>query len=114
MKQTNIVFSDHIGRIVSAKLISETIDKIVVSNPVIIHAEPQPQTGQIQVHTFPYVFMEFATPDSREGSAWTFARDSIAISTIELDERLQQSVDNINKPKEAAPSGKVVNLFDEE
>jgi len=57
MEEQYIVFSDHIGRVVAAKLVSEDDDQIQVTNPVIVHAEPQPQTGQIQVHTFPYLFM---------------------------------------------------------
>lgn len=118
-----IIFSDHIGRIVAAELLEETDTEIKVSNPVIIHAEPQPQTGQIQVHTFPYLFMEFTTPESRENNAWTFNKSSIVVSDIKLEDRLLASVEAINNPAKAkeaaasagAPEGdaKIVSLFDE-
>ena len=121
MKETVVVFSDHIGRIVAGKLISEDDATLKINNPVIIHVEPQPQTGQLQVHTFPYVFMEFITPETREKSAWSFNKSQIVMSDVELDERLMQSVLNINNAAAqpaAAPAAqgdaKVVNLFDEE
>ena len=119
MKETVVVFSDHIGRIVAGKLIDDNETTLVVNNPVIIHVEPQPQTGQLQVHTFPYVFMEFVKPEAREKGAWTFNKSQIVVSDVELDDRLLQSVLNINnaaaQPQEApAGEAKVVNLFDEE
>ena len=119
MKETVVVFSDHIGRIVAGKLVEDTVTTLVVNNPVIIHVEPQPQTGQLQVHTFPYVFMEFIKPENRETNAWTFNKSQIVVSDVELDDRLLQSVLNINNAAAqpaATPAGdaKVVNLFDEE
>ena len=122
MKETVVVFSDHIGRIVAGKLISEDDATLKINNPVIIHVEPQPQTGQLQVHTFPYVFMEFIKQENRETSAWTFNKSQIVVSDVELDDRLLNSVLNINNAaaQPAAPAGapqgdaKVVNLFDEE
>lgn len=121
MKEKIIVFSDHIGRIVAGTLASETAKELKVKDPVIIHVEPQPQTGQLQVHTFPYVFMEFTTPESRENNEWTFNKNVIAVSNIELDERLTTSIKNINKPADTpqiatpgAGDAKIVNLFDNE
>jgi len=116
MKETVVVFSDHIGRIVAGRLVDETPETLKVNNPVVIHVEPQPNTGQLQVHTFPYVFMEFVTPETRDKGTWTFNKPQIVMSDVELDDRLMQSVLNINSAAEQAPQGdaKVVNLFEDE
>jgi hypothetical protein len=120
MKEKQIVLSDHIGRIVAGTLVEETDIAVVVRNPVIVHVEPQPQTGQLSVHTYPYIFMEFVSPDTRESNNWTFSKSSVAISNIDLDERLSEAVRNINTPKQPGAVGpvpgdsKIVNLFDNE
>ena len=48
---------DHIGRTVVGKLTEETENTITIFNPVIIHVQPDQQTGQLQVQSFPYIFI---------------------------------------------------------
>ena len=50
---------DHIGRTVLGVLKEDTKDSVTLFNPVIIHVQPDQQTGQLQVQSFPYIFMEF-------------------------------------------------------
>ena len=50
---------DHIGRTVLGVVKKDTKDSITLFNPVIIHVQPDQQTGQLQVQSFPYIFMEF-------------------------------------------------------
>lgn len=116
MKEKQIVFSDHIGRVVAGILVEETETSVTVKNPVIVHVEPQ-QSGQLSVHTFPYLFMEIIAPDLRENGTWTFSKNNIAISNIELEPRLAEAVANVNKPKPTIVTpgdSKIVNLFDGE
>lgn len=116
MKEKQIVFSDHIGRTISGIVIAENDNTITVRNPVIVHVEPQ-QSGQLSVHTYPYLFMEVIDEASREVNDWTFNKNNIAVSSINLEPRLGEAVANVNKPKPviATPGdSKIVNLFDEE
>jgi hypothetical protein len=116
MEEQYILFSDHIGRTVVGKLVDQDDSVIKVTNPVIVHAEPNPQTNQIQVHTFPYLFMEFASKESRDSHVWTFAKSNVAVSDIQLDDRLMQTVKNVNSPAppKQEEDAKVVSLFDDE
>lgn len=111
-----ITFVDQIGRTVIGKLIEETDTTIVVDNPVIIHVQPNPQTGQLQVQSFPYLFMEFINPESREQNHWTFNKSSIATSKVQLDDRIISQYNNINSPPAPQPpqgEPEVIKLFEE-
>lgn len=113
MQEKIQVISDHIGRIVAGRVVAEDATTLTLLNPVIIEQEVQGQ-GQISVHTFPYLMIEF-TVGGEQGHTWTFDKSSIAISAIELEPRLLQLVTTINQPKQApapATDAKVVNLFD--
>lgn len=115
MQQKLIVISDQIGRIVAGKLVSETDTTVTILNPVIIEQEVQ-QGGQLSVHTFPYMCIEF-TVGGEASHEWTFNKSQIGISKIELEPRLEQLVRQINQPKQAAApvqDAKIVNLFDGE
>jgi hypothetical protein len=108
-----ITFVDQIGRTVIGKLVEETESTITVDNPVIIHVQPNPQTGQLQVQSFPYLFMEFINKDSRDQNQWTFFKSSIAVSKVTLDERIISQYSNINTPPEPQPEPEVIKLFEE-
>jgi hypothetical protein len=110
-----ITFVDQIGRTVIGKLVEETDSTIVVDNPVIIHVQPNPQNGQLQVQSFPYLFMEFISTESREKNYWTFNKASIATSSIQLDERIVAQYNNINTPPPVQPEGEpeVIKLFED-
>lgn len=98
-----ITIMDHIGRNVIGTLTNETDNTITLSNPVIIHVQPNPQNGQLQVQSFPYIFMEFLTPGTREKNNWTFHKSSISISDVELESKIVAQYNSIN----ALPTGSV-------
>tara|TARA_R100001460_G_scaffold98158_1_gene140894 strand:+ start:354 stop:716 length:363 start_codon:yes stop_codon:yes gene_type:complete len=108
---------DHIGRTVLGVVKKDTKDSITLFNPVIIHVQPDQQTGQLQVQSFPYIFMEFLK--DKEQNNWTFDKSAIAVSDVELDERIIEQYENINNPKppvlaEGSADGEVVKLFDDD
>ena len=93
---------DHIGRTVVGVVKKEDTKTITLHNPVIIHVQPNPETGQLQVQSFPYLFMEFIKGDVEKTNNWTFHKSTISISDVELDEKIITQYENINKPQ--APS----------
>tara|TARA_R110000824_G_scaffold177098_1_gene356343 strand:- start:69 stop:476 length:408 start_codon:yes stop_codon:yes gene_type:complete len=111
---------DHIGRTVVGKITKETKDSITLFNPVIIHVQPDAQSGQLQVQSFPYIFMEFLK--DKDKNNWTFDKSAISVSDVELDERIITQYDNINNPQppiQEAQQGtgqepEVIKLFDDE
>ena len=107
---------DHIGRTVIGDVISETESTLTMNNPVIIHVQPNQETGQLQVQSFPYIFIEFLTPESKEKNHWTFNRSSIVQSEVKLDSKIIQQYNSINTPAlQQATSGdpEVIKLFSE-
>ena len=109
---------DHIGRTVVGKTVKETKEEITLFNPVIVHVQPDPQSGQLQVQSFPYIFMEFLK--DKDKNNWTFAKSAISTSDVELDERIIQQYENINNPTPPIQEGtsqaepEVIKLFDDE
>mgnify|MGYP003631985742 FL=1 len=111
---------DHIGRTVVGKVVKDTEDSITLYNPVIIHVQPDPESGQLQVQSFPYIFMEFLK--DKDKNNWTFAKSAISTSDVELDDRIIQQYENINNPSppiQEAQQGtgqepEVIKLFDDE
>ena len=108
---------DHIGRTVLGIVKKDTKDSITLFNPVIIHVQPDQQTGQLQVQSFPYIFMEFLK--DKEQNNWTFHKTAISVSDVQLDDRIIQQYENINNPAPPALGGSdndgdVVKLFDDE
>ena len=104
---------DTIGRTVVGKVTDENDTTITLNNPVIIHVQPDQQTGQLQVQSFPYLFMEFIKGDKNKNN-WVFHKASIAISDVELDDKIIQQYENINSPAPAAQTEEpeVIKLFD--
>jgi len=110
---------DHIGRTVLGVVKKDTKDSITLFNPVIIHVQPDQQTGQLQVQSFPYIFMEFL--QDKEQNNWTFDKSAIAVSDVQLDDRIIQQYENINNPtppvledSDSESDGEVVKLFDDD
>ena len=108
---------DHIGRTVVGELKKQDTKTITLFNPVIVHVQPDPQSGQLQVQSFPYIFMEFLK--DKEKNNWTFNKSTICTSDVELDERITQQYENINNPKPpiqqpAQEEPEVIQLFDDE
>tara|TARA_R110000744_G_scaffold44290_1_gene98930 strand:- start:74 stop:469 length:396 start_codon:yes stop_codon:yes gene_type:complete len=109
---------DHIGRTVVGKIVTDTEDSITLYNPVIIHVQPDPESGQLQVQSFPYIFMEFLK--DKDKNNWTFAKSAISTSDVELDDRIIQQYENINNPtppiqeRSNQNEPEVIKLFDDE
>ena len=107
---------DHIGRTVIGVLITETDKTLTLDNPVIIHVQPNQQTGQLQVQSFPYIFMEFLAAESRNSNHWTFNKETIVQSSVKLDSKIIAQYHGINSPApQQAPQGdpEVIKLFDD-
>lgn len=107
---------DHIGRTVVGGEVGQSDKTITLNNPVIIHVQPNAQTGQLQVQSFPYIFMEFLATSSREKNHWTFNKSSVVLSEVELDEKIISQYNNINTPQPAAPAQgepQVIKLFED-
>jgi hypothetical protein len=107
---------DHIGRTVIGVLITETDKTLTLDNPVIIHVQPNQQTGQLQVQSFPYIFMEFLAAESRDANHWTFNKETIVQSSVKLDSKIIAQYHGINSPApQQAPQGdaEVIKLFED-
>tara|TARA_R100000152_G_C6688640_1_gene120802 strand:- start:53 stop:445 length:393 start_codon:yes stop_codon:yes gene_type:complete len=109
---------DHIGRTVVGSVTKEDTKTITLFNPVIVHVQPDPQSGQLQVQSFPYIFMEFLK--DKDKNNWTFTKSAISTSDVDLDDRIITQYENINNPQppiqqqslEGEPE--VIKLFDDE
>jgi hypothetical protein len=111
---------DHIGRNVIGTLVEETDNTITLNNPVIIHVQPNPQNGQLQVQSFPYIFMEFLAPGTRDKNNWTFSKTSVAVSDVELDGKIIMQYNSINSQPEISAESQasdsepeVIKLFED-
>ena len=107
---------DHIGRTVVGSVTKEDPKTITLFNPVIIHVQPDPQSGQLQVQSFPYIFMEFLK--DKDKNNWTFHKTAISTSDVDLDDRIISQYENINNPQppiQEAPAEEpeVIKLFDD-
>lgn len=109
------VIIDHIGRTVVGEQVAETDSLLTLNNPVIIHVQPNPQTGQLQVQSFPYLFMEFIKPGSRDKNQWTFNKQNIVMSGVELDDAIITQYKNVNSPQPVQPQSdpEIIKLFDD-
>ena len=113
-----ITIIDHIGRTVVGEKKKETAKTLVIYNPVILHIQPDPETNQLQVQSYPYVFMELL--EDKEKNNWTFDKSSIVISDATVSEQVAKQYKNINSPAAAGAAGppaaaaepEVVKLFD--
>ena len=108
-----ITISDHIGRTVVGEKVSEDKTTLTLKNPIIVHVHPNAEDGNLQVQSFPYIFMELIKGD-KDKNNWTFNKSAIVVSDVELDDKIIAQYQNINTPREeqAAEEPEVVKLFD--
>lgn len=107
---------DHIGRVVVGELVQDDSVTLQLRNPVVLHVQPNPQTGQLNVQPFPYIYMEFIDVGSRENNIWTFTKSSIITSEIDLDSKIIAMYNAsvaIPKPQEQAAEPEVIKLFED-
>ena len=107
-----IAIVDQVGRTVVGVETGQTDETLTLNNPVIVHVQPDPQNGQLQVQTFPYLFMEFIAGD-KKNNEWTFTKANIVTSTVKLTEQITQQYHAINNPAPAvaAEEPEVIQLF---
>ena len=113
MSKEIIAIVDQIGRTVVGVETGQTDDTLTLNNPVIVHVQPDPANGQLQVQTFPYLFMEFIEGD-KQLNEWTFHKAAITTSTVKLTEQITAQYHAINNPAPApapAEEGDVIKLF---
>lgn len=110
-----IAIVDQVGRTVVGVETGQTDETLTLNNPVIVHVQPDPQNGQLQVQTFPYLFMEFIEGD-KQSNEWTFHKSNIATSTVKLTPQITAQYHAINNPAPAQPAPAaepdVIKLFD--
>lgn len=113
MKEKHIVIQDQIGRTIMGVLASEDAATVSINNPVIIHVQPEP-SGQLQVQTFPLFFFEFISKESRDKNIWTYTKSNVAISDVELDDRIVSQYQKINTPQETVEQNnpKIISIND--
>jgi hypothetical protein len=111
-----ITIIDQIGRVVIGKKVSETDTQLTLNNPVIVYVNPNQETGQIQVQSFPVFFFEFINKEFRDQNNWTFNKSNIVTSDVILDDRILLQYEKINTPpvEQNAPtsSPKVISIND--
>jgi hypothetical protein len=108
--------TDHIGRTVVGVEVESTDTTLTLNNPVIIHVQPNPQTGQLSVQSFPYIFMEFLAQGTRSKNDWTFTKSSIVTSNVELDSRIIAQYSGCNTEQAAPNTGaepEIIKLFED-
>lgn len=106
------VIIDNVGRYVIGSLVGEDAETLTLKTPVILHVQPNPQNGQLQVQTIPLLFNEFI--GDKNTNVWTFSKKSIAISEATLDERLVSQYNAIANPSPIIqPQTEVIKLFDD-
>ena len=110
-----ITIIDQIGRVVIGKKVSETDTQLTLNNPVIVYVNPNQETGQIQVQSFPYIFVEFLDKEHRDKNNWTFTKSSIVISDVVLDSAILNQYNNINSVRTPEPAAEpqVIKLFED-
>ena len=114
-------FIDNAGRAIFAELDSETDDKLVAKNPVMITVQ-QGENGQMAVQLFPLFFQEFVEPgkDDVRANYFTYAKNNIAIgSNFNIEPRITEQYLKIVNPmlvpadQSAGGEAEVIKLFDE-
>jgi hypothetical protein len=105
------VIIDHIGRVVVGQAVDKTDTHLTLGNPIILHV--QPNQSQLQVQSFPYIFMELLTPESKTQNNWTFNRASIVESSVELNSDIIKQYHGFNTPRSTQSEPEVIKLFED-
>ena len=116
-----ITFIDNAGRAIFAELDSETDDKLVAKNPVMITVQ-QGENGQMAVQLFPLFFQEFVQPGENDSRAnyFTYSKSNIAVgSNFKIEARIADQYEKIVNPvlvpagQPAGEEAEVIKLFDD-
>ncbi|NBP04201.1 MAG: hypothetical protein EBU90_29720 [Proteobacteria bacterium] len=110
---------DHIGRYIIGEVQSENESTITLKTPVILHVQPNPQTNQLQIQTFPLFFAEFINAADREKNIWTFSKTSTIVGEVVLDGKIVAQYNNlvnpspIITPQSGGSQPEVIKLFED-
>jgi hypothetical protein len=99
------VIIDQIGRVVVGDLVKEDKTTMSLSNPTIIHVQPNPDTGQLSVQVFPYIFVEFINPQERDSNVWHFQKSNIVQSDVILDDKILETYAKLKENSAKADDG---------
>jgi hypothetical protein len=112
MKEKHTVIIDQIGRTILGVEESQTASEITLSNPIILHFQPS-QNGQLELQVFPLFFFELLDKDKRGQNSWTFNKNSVAVSNVELNADILARYAQINTPPSPiANNPKVISIDD--
>ena len=120
-EKNHTVFVDSIGRALLGEVVDGPEDSVNVKKPVIVHVQPNQQTGQIAVQLIPYFFKEFN--EAENDTVWSFPKNSVVSSTgLQLNKQLVDQYTNIVNAAPPAPATAqapskepdVVKMFDDE
>lgn len=105
MKEKHVLIMDQVGRYIVGLLNDETETTLTLHNPIILSLEPG-QNGQLAMNLFPLFFFELMDKDQREKNCWTFYKQNIVVSNVELNPDIVARYTQINTPQ---PSPSVKN-----
>ena len=117
-----ITFMDSIGRTIFAEIDEKrsNAEELWVYNPVVVHTQPNPQTGQMALQLFPVFFREFLA-DKEQKIVWKYNRKNIVETgeSIVFDFKLKAQYASIfSMPSRMTePSNKsdnTIKLFDDD
>ncbi len=107
------VFLDNIGRTIIGTLASETDTVLTVENPALVHIQPSPQSGQLQLQILPLFFKEFQA-DKSAPTVWEFKKNNITQpKPIEFHSQFAVQYQQLFLAPPPPPEPEVVKLFDE-
>lgn len=107
------VFLDNIGRTIIGTSVSETDAVLSVENPALVHIQPSPQSGQLQLQILPLFFKEFQA-DKSASTTWDFKKCNITqCKPIEFHNQFFAQYMQLFASPPAPPEPEVVKLFDE-
>lgn len=112
MKEKYVVFIDQIGRHIIGTVVGETESTLDIFNPVILSINLDPQSGRLNVQTFPLIFFEFLKKEERSKNTWTYNKNLITVSNIVLNDDLIRQYEQINTPPVEENKPKVISIKD--
>ena len=98
MKRKLITLIDSVGRYIVGEFLNQTETSITLKTPIILNIQPDQNSGKLHIQNFPLFFKEFLQPGSQ--NTWTFAKNSIVLGDLELDDRLASQYESMAHPPE--------------
>ena len=112
MKPDYRVIIDQIGRVVLGVCSSETETSLSLYNPIILHFQPS-MNGQLELQVFPLFFFELLDKEKRSQNTWTYSKNTITQSDVELNADILLRYSQINTPPAPVQNNpKVISIDD--